>query len=77
MTQHVRTHAHLPGRTRFARARHRSLLRTVLDLAALRRQRLELGRMDAHMLEDIGVSREQAASEASRPVWDAPGYWTT
>ena len=34
------------------------------------RERAELAEMDAHMLADIGVTREQADREAGRPFWD-------
>ncbi|MAQ84281.1 DUF1127 domain-containing protein [Psychromarinibacter halotolerans] len=77
MTQHVQTHAPLHGATRFAGTRRRSVLQAIFQLSALRRQRLHLAQMDARMLDDIGVSRDEAMSEASRPVWDAPGHWTS
>ncbi len=42
---------------------------------ALRRQRLQLARMDAAQLRDIGLTAEQARAEAKRPVWDVPAHW--
>ena len=39
------------------------------------RQRRSLARLDAHLLTDIGVTREAAAREAGRPIWDAPRNW--
>ena len=34
------------------------------------RQRRALADLPDHLLRDIGVTREQAAREASRPFWD-------
>ena len=42
---------------------------------ALRRQRGRLGDLGDHLLEDIGISRDEAEREASRPVWDVPHGW--
>lgn len=42
---------------------------------ALHRSRRGLAELDAHMLGDIGLSVEEAATEAARPVWDAPEHW--
>lgn len=52
-----------------------SLLRRALDLLALRRARRRLTDLDAHMLQDIGLSAEQARHEADLPFWDAPAHW--
>ena len=43
-------------RLRRARHRQRAALRDLVD--------------DPHLLEDIGVTREQALEEAERPAWD-------
>ena len=43
--------------------------------AAVRRQRRALRRMEAHRLDDIGVTRAQALAESGRPFWDAPAHW--
>lgn len=51
------------------------VLRAFLARSALRRERNRLGRLDDRLLRDIGVTREQALSEASRPDWDAPTHW--
>ncbi len=45
------------------------------DMAALRRQRRALARLDAAALEDIGVSRAAARAECDRPAWDVPPHW--
>ena len=42
---------------------------------ALRRSRIRLQQLDAHMLDDIGLSRDDVESEAYRSVWDAPSTW--
>lgn len=46
-----------------------------LDLLALWRQRRQLARLDARMLSDIGVTRDEAVREADRAIWDAPDHW--
>ena len=38
-------------------------------------QRRALLRMDAFMLADIGLTADEAAIEAARPLWDVPGTW--
>lgn len=35
-------------------------------------ERQELGHLDAHMLKDIGLTREDVMAEANRPIWDLP-----
>lgn len=42
---------------------------------AIRRQRRALGRLDARLLDDIGVTPAEAEAEARRPAWDAPRHW--
>lgn len=44
-------------------------------LATHSRSRKGLMRLDDHLLRDIGVTREEAQAEASRPIWDAPLHW--
>lgn len=51
------------------------ILRTLARMVAVRRQRRALARLDDHLLEDIGVTREAAMEEAERAPWDAPGHW--
>ncbi|MDJ0859540.1 MAG: DUF1127 domain-containing protein [Dinoroseobacter sp.] len=48
---------------------------TLLHLDALRRQRSALKELDAHLLRDIGVTREEANAESHRSVWDVPATW--
>ena len=42
----------------------------------LYRQRQALARLDDAALADIGLTREEADSEARRPIWDAPRHWS-
>ena len=39
------------------------------------RQRRSLAALDAHRLEDLGISRTDALREAGRPLWDVPANW--
>lgn len=56
-------------------ARNAGLLhRLRLGLAALR-QRRHLASLDDARLNDIGLTREDATREATRPVWDVPAHW--
>ncbi|GLS85714.1 hypothetical protein GCM10010873_06870 [Cypionkella aquatica] len=43
--------------------------------ATARRQRVQLARLDATLLADIGVTAAQAEAEAARPSWDVPRTW--
>jgi uncharacterized protein YjiS (DUF1127 family) len=54
---------------------HPRLWSRLLSLNALFRQRHTLARLDDHMLRDIGLTPEQAQSEATRPFWDVPSHW--
>ncbi len=61
-----------------SRARHCTSFRrraSLLDLLALLRQRRHLARLDAAALDDIGLTRKEAQTEARRPVWDVPEHW--
>ena len=49
-----------------------TLLRTAL---AARHQRQFLARLDDRTLADIGLTRDQALTEADRPLWDIPSNW--
>lgn len=45
-------------------------LRTMLvEAAARRRDRRLLGQLDAHLLRDIGLSPDEAETEATKPFW--------
>ena len=56
-------------------ARRPGLLKTVKNMVALRKQRRDLAALDAEALADIGLTRQDALTEASRPAWDAPNHW--
>lgn len=47
------------------------------NLAALRRQRKALVRLDDVALRDMGLTRVQADLEAKRSLWDVPASWRT
>ncbi|SDX35327.1 DUF1127 domain-containing protein [Litoreibacter albidus] len=47
----------------------------LMGYISLYRQRRALAGLDDTRLNDIGVSRSDAESEALRPVWDAPQHW--
>ncbi len=47
----------------------------ISDMYALRRQRRELSTLDDRALMDIGLTRQQAQTEAARPAWDVPSHW--
>lgn len=53
-------------------------LRVVVTIVAweeLRKTRKSLGKLDDHILRDIGLTRAQAKAEARRSVWDAAPHW--
>ncbi|WP_417249999.1 DUF1127 domain-containing protein [Celeribacter sp.] len=52
-----------------------AIVERILCARSLARQRAALTRLDDAMLADIGLTREQAMAEATRPVWDAPRHW--
>lgn len=56
----------------FARARAGLPL---MGLLALHRQRNDLALLDDRMLADIGLTRDEAETEANRPMWDVPDHW--
>jgi len=53
----------------------RTRLSAFYDLLALRRQRQELRHLDDRALDDMGITRAEARTEANRPFWDAPHHW--
>ena len=62
-----------PVASRSLRARVRWLSVRIADLMLLwmerADQRRQLARLDSHLLKDIGVTRPEAAREASKPFW--------
>ncbi len=53
----------------------RRVVRRLQAAQILYKQRNALAKLDDALLRDIGVTREQANSEALRPVWDGPNHW--
>lgn len=51
-------------------------LKTLWGALAARRSRRQLKALDAHILNDIGLSARAARTEADRPIWDVPAHWT-
>jgi uncharacterized protein YjiS (DUF1127 family) len=47
----------------------------LLSLAAALRNRRRLARLPGYLLEDVGLTPEEAAAEARRPPWDVPSHW--
>ena len=45
------------------------------QMAALRRQRKALVRLDDAALRDMGLTRSDVQTEAKRAVWDVPANW--
>ena len=64
---------HILART--ARARRTSLFARILLSLAARRQRKALARLDSRLLDDTGISPDEARAEAARPVWEVPVTW--
>ncbi len=58
-------HTALPHRTSLL-AR---LVRALNEARSRRRERLSLARLDPHLLRDIGLARDEAATEAAKPFW--------
>jgi Uncharacterized conserved small protein len=73
MTSPTRSHA--APVTALQRPVFGRMLKALVAMRALHRQRRQLSAMEAHRLDDIGLSLDQARREAARPFWDAPSYW--
>jgi len=56
-------------------AQRRSVWQRIGQALGLRRQRARLLLLDPHLLRDIGITHEQAQTEAARPLWEAPPHW--
>lgn len=52
-----------------------AILDYVATIRATRRQRQALASLDAAALDDIGITEDQAKTEASRPIWDVTPSW--
>ncbi|MGO4851245.1 DUF1127 domain-containing protein [Phaeovulum sp. W22_SRMD_FR3] len=47
----------------------------IFGQAGLARQRRQLAELEPHLLRDIGLTADEAQTEAARPRWDAPAHW--
>lgn len=54
---------------------HQGFISRLRAALALRRSRHRLAALDAHLLRDIGLTRDAALREAARSNWDAPAHW--
>ncbi|MFL4472039.1 DUF1127 domain-containing protein [Tateyamaria armeniaca] len=48
---------------------------SLMTMLSVWRSRRALAQLDAHALEDIGISAKRAQAEASKPIWDVPATW--
>lgn len=55
--------------------RRPGLLAAWSRMLEIRRQQRRLTELNDHLLDDIGLTREQADAEAKAPVWDVPASW--
>ncbi len=53
-------------------ARPLRLFSLALQVLSVHRQRRHLAELSVHQLADIGITREEAQTEAARPFWDLP-----
>lgn len=61
---------------RIAAPGHRAgLITRLLAVLTLHRHRTALSRLDDRLLDDIGLSQQQAKAEQDRPFWDVPPNW--
>ena len=58
-----------------SRARIAGLAARIRQALVLRAERKRLTTLDDALLFDIGMTREQALTEAARSVWDVPHGW--
>lgn len=59
----------------FAAATRLPVVRVLAQMMATSRQRRTLASLEDHLLEDIGISRQEAMKEATKAPWDAPRSW--
>ena len=64
----------LSRRRRWRIALH-NLRDRIQRLRALRRSRLDLARLDLHLLDDVALTPREQQREAARRLWDAPDSW--
>lgn len=68
------TTAHTPARTPSSGRIVGLLAKFDLALTA-HAHRMQLAELDETRLADIGVTQNEAKTEAARPFWDVPGHW--
>lgn len=73
MSNHAQTQA--VGCIASCAPRRPGLLARIQHAFAIRRQRLQLDRLDDSALQDIGLTRRDVDREVSRSMWDAPDHW--
>ncbi|WP_207100644.1 DUF1127 domain-containing protein [Paracoccus shandongensis] len=52
-----------------------SWAKRILTMLSVRRSRQALAHLGDEQLRDVGLTREQAADEIARPIWDVPTNW--
>ena len=58
-----------------ARSTLKAALRRIRLMRSAASERRALKRLTPEALADIGIDRNAADAEASRPFWDAPDHW--
>jgi len=53
----------------------RSILAAIGHMIAVAHQRRQLLALEDHLLDDIGVSRQEAQAESREAIWNAPDHW--
>lgn len=66
----------LPARFPLSAQTRPGLLTVVLKALSIWRERQHLQQLDAHLLNDLGLTRTDVEMETNRPIWDAPNRWT-
>lgn len=55
-------------------AKKPSIASRLVTMLGIHRERRSLDQLDAALLEDIGITRDQARKEARRNAWDVPAH---
>ncbi len=51
------------------------IVKWLAAIPALHAQRRALRELDAARLDDLGLTRAEAMTEAQKPLWDVPSHW--
>ena len=51
------------------------LIERICTARRLRRELIAFGNLDARLLSDVGLTRQDAEVELRRPVWDVAAHW--